>query len=237
MRMEPDWLIAFLERLEIVQKQADLSAALKALAGNLGFDHFSYIDSYGSDLRGLSSYPKDWQKTYLTRELVVLDPVVKSAQAIRRPFNWDQNTVPLPMSQRQTAFMEEAAEGGIAAGVTIPIPAGYRHNVMLTLASSFDGADKLSDRELSFLRDAANSLHGHIRGRLRHLLDGPDYRLTPGECRVLIWARHGFPAVEIASILDVKYDSVQFHLRSIRRKLGAMNIQQAVGIATSHGLI
>jgi len=237
MRMEPDWLIEFLERLEIVQKQSDLSAALKALAGDLGFDHFCYIDCYGSDIRGLSNYPKGWQDVYLTRDLVVLDPVVKSAQAIRRPFNWDQNTVPLPMSQRQVAFMEEAAEGGIAAGVTIPIPAGYRHNVMLTLASPFGATGKLGDRELSFLRDAANCLHGHVRGRLRHLLHGPDYRLTPGECRVLIWVRHGFPANEIASILDLKYDSVQFHLRSIRRKLGAMNIQHAVGIATSHGLI
>lgn len=237
MRMEPDWLIDFLERVEIVQKQADLSNALKALAGNLGFDHFGYVDSYGSDIRGLSNYPKDWQKIYIARQLVVLDPVVKSAQAIRRPFNWDQSTLPLPMSQRQAAFMEEAAQGGIAAGVTIPIPAGYRHSVMLTLASPFGGTDKLDDRQLSFLRDAAISLHGHIRGRLRHLLDGPDYRLTPGECRVLNWARHGFPANEIAPILGVKYDSVQFHLRSIRRKLGAMNIQHAVGIATSHGLI
>lgn len=236
MRMEPDWLIEFLERLEIVQKQADLSGALKALSGHLCFDHFGYVDSYGSDFRGLSNYPKDWQKIYVTRQLGVLDPVVKSAQAIRRPFNWDQNTVPVPMSQSQAAFMEEAAGGGIASGVTIPIPAGYRHTVTLTLASSY-GSTALSDKELSFLRDAAISLHGHIRGRLRHLLDGPDYRLTPGECRVLNWVRHGFPAIEIASILDVKYDSVQFHLRSIRRKLGAMNIQQAVGIATSHGLI
>ena len=54
---------------------------------------------------------------------------------------------------------------------------------------------------------------------------------------MLAWSKRGFGASDIADLMGLKEPSVRFHMQGARRKLGANNIQQAIGTATDHGLI
>lgn len=235
--ISPNWFGDFIQTVEIAQNREDFLAALKLLAGELGFEWCAYLDAYGTDVRGISDYPPAWVDHYLIQDFSVIDPVVRTAKELGKPFTWSVDQMPIRVSKVQTSFMGEAADFGIRSGVSIPIPSGFRHTAMLTLASSSRATDGRAINDGGVARDAAIYLHAFAKIRAQSFLEGPDFRLSPQETKVLAWCKRGFCAGDIAVFMGLKEPSVRFHMQGARRKLGASNIQQAIGTATDHRLI
>ena len=233
----PTWFSDFIQAIEVAQNREDFLAALQLLAGELGFEWCAYLDAYGTDVRGISDYPPEWIDHYLSQDLSIIDPVVRTAKELGTPFAWSVDQMPTRVTKVQTSFMGEAADFGIRSGVSIPIPSGFRHTAMLTLASSNETPDLRDIADHGITRDAAIYLHAFAKIRAHAVLDGPDFRLSPQETKVLAWCKRGFVAADIAELMGLKEPSVRFHMQGARRKLGANNIQQAIGIATDHRLI
>ena len=63
------------------------------------------------------------------------------------------------------------------------------------------------------------------------------HSLTPREREVLTWVAKGKSAWEIAKILDIAKRTVDAHVQTASRRLGATNRAQAVAIALLHRLI
>lgn len=232
-----NWFGEFIQAIEVAQNREDFLAALQLLAGELGFEWCTYHDAYGNDIRGISDYPPAWIDRYLEQDFLVIDPIVRAAKVLGKPFAWSVDQLPIRVSKLQTSFMGEAADFGIRSGVSIPIPSGFRHTAMLTLASSSEAPDTREFSGFGSARDAAIYLHAFAKIRTYTLLDGPDFRLSPQEAKVLAWCKRGFCAADIAELMGLKEPSVRFHMQGARRKLGANNIQQAIGTATDHRLI
>jgi LuxR family transcriptional activator of conjugal transfer of Ti plasmids len=233
----PNWFGDFIQAIEVAQSRDDFLAALQQLTAELGFEWCAYLDAYGNDVRGISDYPDEWIAHYLSKDMSIIDPVVRTAKELGTPFEWSVDQMPVRVSKVQTSFMGEAADFGIRSGVSIPIPCGYRHTAMLTLASSRLAPGSRNITDLDVTRDAAIYMHAFAKVRAQALLDGPDFKLSPQETKVLAWSKRGFGASDIAELMGLKEPSVRFHMQGARRKLGANNIQQAIGTATDHGLI
>ena len=62
-------------------------------------------------------------------------------------------------------------------------------------------------------------------------------KLTPRECEVLRWVANGKSAWEIGAILHITKRTVDEHVQTAVRKLGAVNRAHAVAIALSNGVI
>jgi LuxR family transcriptional regulator len=60
--------------------------------------------------------------------------------------------------------------------------------------------------------------------------------LTLREIEILKWSAEGKTAAEVAMILDVKIRTVNFHIGSAIRKMGASNKTSAVVQAALHGV-
>jgi len=73
-------------------------------------------------------------------------------------------------------------------------------------------------------------------GRSRGARKTP-YSLTARECEVLKWVARGKPAREIAEILAITKRTVDAHVHSATRKIGAVNRTNAVAIAIRNRLI
>ena len=73
-------------------------------------------------------------------------------------------------------------------------------------------------------------------GRSRRARKTP-YSLTARECEVLEWVARGKPAREIAEILNITKRTVDAHVHSATRKIGAVNRTNAVAIAIRNRLI
>lgn len=61
--------------------------------------------------------------------------------------------------------------------------------------------------------------------------------LSERELGVVRWIRAGKTSWEISKILDISENTVNFHIKNIKRKLGATNRQHAVAIALANNLI
>ena len=60
--------------------------------------------------------------------------------------------------------------------------------------------------------------------------------LTAKECEILLAAGKGFTSKEVADILNISAETVKSHKKSLMRKLGAVNIVNAVAIAYELGI-
>ena len=82
------WFGEFIQAIEVAQKREDFLAALQLLAGELGFEWCTYHDAYGNDIRGISDYPPAWIDRYLEQDFLVIDPIVRAAKVLGKPFAW-----------------------------------------------------------------------------------------------------------------------------------------------------
>lgn len=62
-------------------------------------------------------------------------------------------------------------------------------------------------------------------------------KLTPRECEVLRWVANGKSAWEIGEILHITKRTVDEHVQTAVRKLGAVNRTHGVAIALRDGVI
>lgn len=66
---------------------------------------------------------------------------------------------------------------------------------------------------------------------------GGNTRLTPREREVLAWVAQGKSARQVAEILRIAKRTVDEHVQTAVRKLGALNRTHAVAIALRDGII
>jgi DNA-binding NarL/FixJ family response regulator len=64
-----------------------------------------------------------------------------------------------------------------------------------------------------------------------------DHRLTPRESEVLTYLSKGFTIKEIASLMGIKWFTVNDHIKSIYKKLNVSSRAEAAVLATKHGLV
>lgn len=62
-------------------------------------------------------------------------------------------------------------------------------------------------------------------------------RLTPRETEVLTYMSKGFTIREIASLMSIRWFTVNDHIKSIYRKLNVSSRAEAAALATKHGLV
>ena len=105
-------------------------------------------------------------------------------------------------------------------------------------------------------RDTLGSAHPGTRPEIRHgssgfatsSVDGtsrpvmmeklPEHdRLTPRESEVLTFLSKGFTIKEIASLMGIKWFTVNDHIKSIYKKLNVSSRAEAAVLATKHGLV
>jgi DNA-binding NarL/FixJ family response regulator len=96
------------------------------------------------------------------------------------------------------------------------------------------GADDYITKPIDF-----EVLEAILRGRLKKIRltqsqAAADYRLTEREIEVLKWAARGKTSEEIATIMEIKERTVNFHIDRARQRLGvATRIQAAVKAAVA----
>lgn len=77
----------------------------------------------------------------------------------------------------------------------------------------------------------------HVVPQLSEVLNIRQAELTLREREILRWVKEGKNNGEIASILDIKQDTVKFHLKNIFQKLNVSNRSQAISVAMERKLL
>jgi LuxR family transcriptional regulator len=231
------WQEELLHTAETADSQDTLFHSIEASARALGFERCAYglrLPVPVSNPRTvlLNNYPVPWQARYQEAGYIRIDPTVQHARRTQAPLVWNAkvfDSVP--------GMWEEARAHGLRFGWAKSNLDANGVGGMLTLARS---QDELSDAEV-----AANGLKMCWLAHMAHLAlsrlmissladEGPS--LTEREIEVLKWTADGKTSGEIADILAVSDNTVNFHIKNAVAKLGTSNKTAAAVRAAMLGL-
>lgn len=182
-----------------------------------------------------TTYPAGWVSHYLLNNLVLIDPVLSHAASEDEPFFWDE----LVLTPPQRKMIAKAVEFGVGTcGYTVPYVDRVGRRSILTLNGS-DALDAWRARiapNAGLVLGMARDLHIKAIGEVFVEAEaGPS--LSPRELECLRWTAVGKTYSEIAVILGLSEHTVRSYLKSLRLKLDAVSLAQAVGTAAGLGLV
>lgn len=179
----------------------------------------------------------EWQRLYFQEDYLKVDPVAKTAGSLMRAFTWSAPGPGQCETKELRRFHMNANAFGIRSGISIPVRTAYRHMSMLTIAS---GKTALSlDKDINQI--AAVTAVALLHAKIEQLHAAPtahqSCELTPKQALCLKWSAEGKSMKAIATIENMSFATVNFHLNNARKALGAGSLPQATATATRLRLI
>src|ERR1700754_1513939 len=159
----------FVLHLTSSHDRREIERLLTTTIQDYGLNHFAYVSfpagGEADTPSVLTTYPASWMARYAENRYDRIDPVIARAVGTMLPFTWTIASFQEPMTRKQKAFTEEAAEAGIRGGLTIPIHDRQGKASTLTLAK-FDNEPELQ-RCIERHQHALHLIALHLHARLR----------------------------------------------------------------------
>lgn len=232
-------------------RQADSVEEVHALCSfvceRAGFDFFLYgavlpVSLVRPQTFIISGYPEDWWTRYQERNYISIDPVLKHTTGRQTvPLDWDEVAPDAHAdSERVRTFMHEAADFGLAAGVSFPVHGREGEYAIFSLATrdQHDAARPRIMESMPFVQLLAGYIHEAARRvfeRGELMLARPE--LTSREKECLLWVAEGKSSWDTGMILGISERTVLFHLHNAAGKLNVSTRSQAVARAVAQGYI
>lgn len=216
----------------------DIRKCLEDAATYLEFEVFSLgyqqaLPLTSPRLRWMNNYPKRWQETYLHSGYVGVDPRIDRARASSKAFAWTKQ-----LFDHAPDLWHEMENHRVSCGCTQSVLDGPGGISMLSLVRS---RGSVTASELNDKRDELNRLaqisHRMFARLLRDEFASRLPELTERELEVMRWTADGKSAQDIADILSLSKNTVDFHIKNSVHKLGAPNKTAAVTQAALLGLL
>lgn len=231
------WFQRLIDVSSVASTEASLKQALPELVRDLGFDCYAYFNVQPVRAYAVSNYPAEWQRRYLARDYTSVDPVVGMARAKMQAFTWTAQSPQQTSSKAVRNFYAEAGDFGIRSGISIPIRTPFGHMSMLTLASRKPALSLETDIDQAAAVTSVALLHAILE---RHDVEPTASRsieLTAKQALCLKWSAEGKSMKAIATIENLSYATVNFHLNNARKALDASSLAQATALAAKLKLI
>lgn len=222
------------------KSEAELCTYTLKQIESFGFDFFFFrmIPRLGNAIshsKVITNYPNDYVGRYEKGHLSPKNPIVAHCQLSIVPIIWSADVF------REAPDQWKATQTcGLAYGWSQAVhdPNGVVSMLSLARKSPPLTEGEFSDKVADVLW-LCNQLHSAMleRCNLRHSLEIHITRLSCREIEVLKWTAEGKIASDIGTILSLSTRTVNFHISSSIRKLGASNKTSAVVMAAKLGLL
>jgi DNA-binding CsgD family transcriptional regulator len=183
-----------------------------------------------------NNYPDDWANHYFDKRYQEIDPILLLTPAKGAPFLWDDVIAREPLSTKQKLMFNESREADLHDGVTVPVhgPRGASYAVSLATDNRACG----NTNHFGTLQILATQFQlAYSQTSRKPQETGRGLHLTERERECLTWTARGKSAWAISEIIGVSEHTVNFHLKSVMKKLETANRVGAVVVAMRMGLI
>lgn len=228
----------FIEGLAAYRKVPDAMDALATAFGRYGFEHIIVTglpnpDQQFSQMVLAKRWPVEWFSLYTEKCYDRVDPVIRMCRQTVNPFEWSEAPYDAEREPGAAEVMRRAVDFRMSRGFVVPIHGLTGYEAGISIAGVHLDLNARSKPALHLM-----AMYGfdHIR-RLLDPAPHPSTRLTPREREVIAWASQGKSAWEIGEILSITQRTVEEHLATAARKLGAVNRTHAVAIAIRQRII
>lgn len=232
------WQIDLMALLDEDLDEEALFARVIHAARGMGFEHCAYgmlaqTASGKPRIYTTNNYPDAWQRRYADAGHLNRDPTVAHGKRSQSLLTWDQR-----LFSQAPEFWAEAHSFGLRHGLAQSSFTGAAVVGMLSLSRP---EEAISSTELATLtsriRWLSNIAHIAISGKVLPTLDEMQIDLTGRELEVLKWTSDGKTAADIATILGITKNTVNFHVKNVVAKLKTANKTAAVVRASRLGLL
>lgn len=241
--MDYSMFCEFRHSLSNASHLSDIKNLCKDFCSQLGMDYYFFgvyevISLSSPKLTTLSNYPVEWLDYYFQNRMPSVDPLLKYCFSNTSPIVWSElNARQGYNNEDEIAFMEQAKSYGLCCGLTVPInsPTGQIAFFSMTTSNKEFGESSLG----SILPTAGIFSRYLFDAYIRiDKVENPKANtLTERELECVFWACEGKTAWEMSQIIGVAERTINFHLTSVIKKLGASNRQHAVAKAVMYGLV
>lgn len=228
--------------LELVSEDAmsasEVFRRIELAAASLGFEHVAYgiqapLPLSRPKITLLNNYPSAWQERYSAAGYLMKDPTVAHGRKTQTPCIWSDK-----LFADSKSLWDEAREHGLRVGWAQSSLDGLGIGGMLTLSRS---SEPLSEQELDAnqqkMRWLVQVAHVAFSRALRSAPSSQLQGLSHRELEVLKWSGDGKSAQEIADILCISVNTVNFHIKNVVDKLQVANKTAAVVYAAISGYL
>ncbi|MDF3023063.1 MAG: transcriptional regulator, LuxR family [Alphaproteobacteria bacterium] len=207
-----------------------------------GFDHvvFSLLTDHPVIGRPAQhaifcTYPEAWMQHYNTRNYEAIDPVRNHLPATDEAFLWD--SLRGNLTQEQDTCMREADAAGLKKGIAIPLHGQRGMLAGIGAASSHGQADMQRDNLVQVQVISRQFYNCYLMLEKRSITSQRQCILTRRERDVADLYWRGHKRVAVAAALGITENSIKFHLRNFRLKMGAPTLRGALMKALRLGII
>lgn len=236
-----NWQEDLLSGHEITNCDSSLFEKICAAAQSLGFDYCVYGLQLPTSLSkpkviSMSNGPVAFQERYVSEGYLYIDPTVKHARRSQTPIAWTEELFNTPATR---ALWDDAHAAGIRARWAQSCITSTGVAGMLTLSRP---SEKLSSSELASqeikMSWLVNVAHFSLsRAFMSQAIEKIQPGLTAREIEILKWTADGKTSADIAEILSISENTVNFHIKNATAKLQTSNKTAAAVRACMLGLL
>lgn len=232
------WRRTMLLRFQEMTRAEDVYNELQLQTQRLEFDYYALcvrhpVPFTRPKITLHTTYPAAWVSHYQSENYFAIDPVFKAENFIQGHLPWNDAL----FSHAQTMW-DAARAHGLRKGVTQCLMLPNR-------ALGFLSVSRASLRHTPFDTDEVElKLQLLVRESLTALtrleddmVMAPEMRFSKREKEILKWTAEGKTSAEIAMILSISENTVNFHQKNMQKKFNAPNKTQIACYAAATGLI
>lgn len=229
---------AFAEVCDRATSVEELHAAFMREIRALGFSYgacASHVDPLNPPAEAVMmvDYPLPWLERFSEKNYAKRDPVYWRARRQTLPFQWSDRVFRAGLGADQVRILNEAAETGLADGVTIPIHAPDALPASCSLVIGPDGIDPLDAQKATWY-----GVYAHESARRLRLAALPAKPvLSPRERQCVQMLGQGKDDGAMAIILGLSEHTVHNIVRRTMGKYGVASRVQAFVRALKDGQI
>ncbi|MER8963551.1 LuxR family transcriptional regulator [Mesorhizobium sp. M0701] len=216
----------FLDQTDGIGQSKQLFDLLSAFALNFDCPWIAYgshtpdgklLKPIRRDPAVMLSYPDEWQQRYFKMGYDRIDPIIKASRTRAGAFRWSEVHNDASTTEDERRVFEEAATFGLRSGISVPLHDPDGSFAIMSFARPW--GREFPNRTITYLQLAA--LHFHLMATKFASATGIEQapKLSVREKECILWTARGKSSWEIGVILGISVNTVNFHIKNVKKKL------------------
>jgi len=232
------WRREMISRFQEMTVAQDVYTEIQQQTQLLEFDYYSLcvrhpVPFTRPKLSVETSYPPGWMEHYQAENYFAVDPVLKPENFIQGHLPWNDKLFHDAMT-----LWDAARDHGLRKGVSQCLMLPNHALGFLSVSRSSLFGKTIADDEIELRLQTLVQLSLLALTRLAdHTVMTPEMKFSKREREILKWTAEGKTSAEIAMILSISENTVNFHQKNMQKKFNAPNKTQIACYAAATGII
>lgn len=232
------WRREMLQQFQSITAGGDVYNLLQQQTEGLEYDYFALcvrhpVPFTRPRITLQSTYPQAWMTHYQAENYFAIDPVLRPENFLRGHLPWDDG-----LFRDTPELWDSARDHGLNKGVTQCLVLPNHAQGFLSVSGQNHSAGPFHEDEQEMRLRTLIELSLLTLLRLEDaLVMPPEMKFSRRELEILKWTAEGKTSAEVAIILSISENTVNFHQKNMQRKFNAPNKTQIACYAVATGLI